>query len=194
MGEETVAQEQEQNTNPNLKWYIVHTYSGYEKKAKLSLQQRIKSAKLEEFFGDMETEILIPTEEVVEIKKGEKKSSERKFFPGYMFIRMELNEQTWHLVKTTPKITGFLGNAKPTPVSDAEVRKITQQMEEGIQRPKPRIEFESGEEVRVIDGPFMNFNGIVEEVRPDKGKVRVMVSIFGRSTPVELDFTQVEKL
>lgn len=178
-----------------LKWYIVHTYSGYEKKAKLSLQQRIKKEGLEKYFGDLETEILIPTEEVVEMKKGEKKSSERKFFPGYMFVRMHLTEETWHLVKTTPKITGFVGNAtRPSAVSEAEVRKITQQMEEGVQRPKPRIEFETGEEVRVVDGPFMNFNGVIEDVKPDKGKVRVMVSIFGRSTPVELDFMQVEKL
>jgi len=181
--------------NKNLKWYVVHTYSGYEKRAKLSLQQKVKSAELENMFGDLEEEILIPVEVIEEVKQGEKKSSERKFFPGYMFIRMELTEETWHLVKTTPKITGFVGNSsKPAPVSDAEIRKINRQMAEGIQRPKPRIEFESGEEVRVIDGPFMNFNGIIEEVKPDKSKVRVMVSIFGRSTPVELDFAQIEKL
>jgi transcriptional antiterminator NusG len=178
----------------NLKWYVVHTYSGYEKRAKLSLQQRIKDASVEAFFGDLEKDILIPVEEVVELKKGEKKTSERKFFPGYMFIRMNLTEDTWHLVKATPKITGFVGNAlRPKPVPESEVLKISQQMIEGIQRPKPLIEYEYGEEVRVVDGPFMNFDGIVEEVNPDKGKVRVMVKIFGRSTPVELDFLQVQK-
>ncbi len=185
----------EKEKKKNLKWYVVHTYSGYEKKAKLSLQQRVKSAELEDKFGDLEKEILIPTEVVEEVKQGEKKSSERKFFPGYMFIRMELTDETWHLVKTTPKITGFVGNSlHPTPVSNAEIRKITRQMQEGVQRPRSRVEFEPNEEVRVIDGPFMNFNGIIEEVKPDKGKVSVMVSIFGRSTPVELDFSQIEKL
>lgn len=179
----------------NLKWFVVHTYSGYEKKAKKSLQERIRNAGLESQFGDLEEDILIPVEEVVEMKKGEKKTSERKLFPGYMLVRMVYSDETWHLVKDTPKITGFVGNsARPVPISEREIRKITQQMEEGVQRPKPLIEFEQGEEVQVIDGPFMNFNGIVEEVKPDKGKVRVMVSIFGRRTPVELDFSQVEKL
>ena len=178
-----------------LRWYVVNTYSGYEKKGKLSLQKRIETEELEQFFGDVETEILIPVETLEEVRKGEKKSSERKFFPGYMFIRMHLNEETWHLVKDTPKITGFVGNKdRPVPVSQAEVNRIRRQMEEGIQRPKPLVEFENGEEVRVIDGPFTNFNGVIEEVKPDKGKVRVMVSIFGRETPVELDFMQVEKL
>lgn len=178
-----------------FRWYVVNTHSGYEKKAKASLQQRVIDANLEELFGDTEEGILIPTEEVVEVKKGEKKSSERKFFPGYMFVRMVMTDETWHLVKTTPKITGFLGTgSRPTPVPESEIRKITRQMEEGVQRPKPRVEFEQGEEVRVIEGPFMNFNGIIEEVKPDKSKLRVMVSIFGRSTPVELDFMQVEKL
>ena len=179
-----------------LKWYVVHTFSGYEKKAKKSLQQRVKTEHLEEFFGDLEKEILIPTEEVVEYQKGgEKKTSERKFFPGYMLIRMDLTDQTWQLVKSTPKITEFVGNSmKPAPVPDHQVRQITQQAEEGVQRTKARIEYEVGEEVRVNDGPFMNFNGTIEEVKPDKGKIRVMVSIFGRLTPVELDFSQVEKL
>lgn len=178
-----------------LRWYIVHTHSGYEKKAKASLQQRVVNAGLQELFGDLETEILIPMEEVVEVKKGEKKSSERKFFPGYMFVRMVLTDETWHLVKTTPKISGFVGTGtRPSPVKDSDVRKVTLQMEEGGQRPKPRVEFEPGEEVRVIEGPFQNFNGVIEEVKPDKSKLRVMVSIFGRSTPVELDFMQVEKL
>jgi len=174
---------------------VVHTYSGYEKKAKKSLQEGIRRAEAEKFFGDLEEEILIPVEEVVEMKKGEKKTSERKLFPGYMLVRMEMTDETWHLIKTTPKITGYVGNsAKPVPISEREVRKITRQMEEGVQRPKPKIEFEQGEEVQVIDGPFMNFNGVVEEVKPEKGKVRVMVSIFGRRTPVELDFMQIEKL
>jgi transcriptional antiterminator NusG len=178
-----------------LKWYVVHTHSGYEKKAKASLQQRIRNASFENYFGDLDSEILIPTEEVMEVKKGEKKSSERKFFPGYMFIRMVMNDQTWHLIKTTPKITGFLGSAtRPSPVPESEILKISQQIQEGVQRPKPRVAFEAGEEVRVIEGPFMNFNGIIEEVKPEKSKLRVMVSIFGRSTPVELDFMQVEKL
>lgn len=178
-----------------LRWYVVNTHSGYEKKAKASLQQRIANAELEGLFGDPESEILIPTEEVVEMKKGEKKSSERKFFPGYMFVRMVMTDETWQLVKNTPKISGFVGTGpRPHPVSDLEIRKITRQMEEGVQRPKPRVEFEFGEEVRVIEGPFMNFNGVIEEVKPDKSKLRVMVSIFGRSTPVELDFMQVEKL
>lgn len=178
-----------------LRWYIVHTHSGYEKKAKASLQQRVVLAGLQDLFGDLESEILIPMEEVVEVKKGEKKSSERKFFPGYMFVRMVLTDETWHLVKTTPKISGFIGTGtRPSPVPEAEIRKVTRQMEEGGQRPKPRVEFEAGEEVRVIEGPFQNFNGVIEEVKPDKSKLRVMVSIFGRSTPVELDFMQVEKL
>ena len=178
-----------------LKWYVVNTYSGFEHKAKKSLQQLVIQEGLEDFFGDLEQEILIPVEKVVENVKGTKKSSERKFYPGYMLIRMILTDETWHLVKTTPKISGFVGNTKrPLPVPESQVRQITQQMEEGAQRPKPRVEFEMGEEVRVMDGPFSNFNGKIEEVRPDKGKVRVMVSIFGRSTPVELDFSQVEKL
>lgn len=179
-----------------LKWYVVNTYSGYEHKAKKSLQQRIIQENLEDYFGDLEEGILIPVEKVVESAKGgAKKTSERKFYPGYMLIQMILTDVTWHLVKTTPKISGFVGNTKhPVPVPASQVRQITQQMEEGAQRPKPRVEFDMGEEVRVTDGPFMNFNGTIEEVRPDKGKVRVMVSIFGRSTPVELDFSQVEKL
>ncbi len=179
-----------------LKWYVVNTYSGFEHKAKKSLQQRIIQESLEDYFGDLETGILIPVEKVVEnAKGGVKKTSERKFYPGYMLIHMILTDETWHLVKTTPKISGFIGNTKkPVPVSASVVRKIRKQLEEGAQRPKPRVEFEMGEEVRVTEGPFMNFNGSIEEVRPDKGKVRVMVSIFGRSTPVELDFSQVEKL
>lgn len=179
-----------------LKWYIVHTYSGYEKKAKLSLQKNIKTEELEDHFGDLEESILIPVESIVETKKGgELKTTERKFYPGYMFINMVMTDVTWHIVKDTPKITGFVGNStKPTPIPNREIAKILRQMEEGLERPKPKVEFVQGEGVKVIDGPFMNFDGTIEEVKPEKGKLRVMVSIFGRSTPVELEFSQVEKL
>jgi transcriptional antiterminator NusG len=172
------------------KWYVVHTYSGFENKAKKSLEEKIKQNELEEFFGD----ILIPMENVVEMVKGEKRASKRKFFPGYILVQMELNDRTWHLVKNTPKITGFVGNAtKPPAVSEHEIARLTTQLTEGALKPKPKVEFEEGDNVRVVDGPFSNFNGTVEEVNPDKGRVRVLVSIFGRATPVELDFMQVEK-
>jgi transcriptional antiterminator NusG len=175
------------------KWYAVHTYSGFENKVKKSLEERVKQEGLEDFVG----EILIPMEQVVEMVKGEKKTSKRKYFPGYILVNMEMNLDTWHLVKGTPKVTGFVGNAK-TPdqvpaVSDVEVNRLTTQISEGTLKPKPKVQFEEGDQVRVIDGPFSNFNGTVEEVKPDKGKVRVLVSIFGRATPVELDFMQVEK-
>ena len=177
--------------NPNLKWYVVHTYSGYENRAKKSLEERIKQQTLGYKFG----EILVPTENVVELSKsGQKKTTKRKFFPGYMLVQMELADETWHLVKGTPKITGFVGSANSPPsVPEAEVRRLTQQIDEGTLKPKPRVQFEDGENVRVIDGPFQNFNGVVDAVNADKAKVRVLVSIFGRSTPVELDFIQVEK-
>lgn len=172
------------------KWYVVHTYSGFEYKAKKSLEERIKLEGHAELFG----EILIPTEQVVEVVKGSKRTSKRKFFPGYMLVHMVLNDQTWHTVKNTPKITGFVGGTiNPPSVSDAEVQRLTTQITEGALKPKPRIVFEGGDQVRVADGPFANFNGTVEEVKPEKQKVRVLVSIFGRSTPVELDFDQVEK-
>jgi transcriptional antiterminator NusG len=172
------------------KWYVVHTYSGFENKAKKSLEERIKQYHLETSFG----EILIPMENVVEMVKGEKRSSRRKFFPGYILVQMNLNDQSWHLVKNTAKITGFVGNATNPPfVSEAEIARLTTQLSEGALKPKPKVEFQEGESVRVIDGPFSNFNGTVEEVNPDKGRVRVLVSIFGRATPVELDFMQVEK-
>jgi transcription termination/antitermination protein NusG len=171
-------------------WYVVHTYSGFEQKAKLALMERIRQHHMEELFG----EVLIPSENVIELVRGEKKTTTRKFFPGYMLVKMILNDNTWHLVKSTPRITGFVGNAlTPPAVPEEEVARITNQMEEGTLKPRPKVEFEEGESVRVIDGPFVNFNGVVEEVKPDKGKLRVMVSIFGRSTPVELDFVQVEK-
>ena len=174
----------------DLKWYVVHTYSGFEQKAKLALKERIRQNKMESQFSD----VLIPSENVIELVRGEKKTTTRKFFPGYMLVKMILNESTWHLVKGTPKITGFVGNAvTPPAVPEEEVLRITSQMTEGTLKPRPKVQFEEGESVRVIDGPFVNFNGVVEEVKPDKGKLRVMVSIFGRSTPVELDFVQVEK-
>lgn len=173
-----------------LKWYVVHTYSGFENKAKKSLEERAKLEGLEEYFG----EVLVPTESVIEVLGGAKRTSKRKFFPGYMLVQMELNDRTWHIVKATPKITGFVGNARnPVPVREAEVLRLTQQIDQGTLSPKPKISFEEGENIRVIDGPFSSFNGVVEEVKPEKQKVRVLVSIFGRATPVELDFGQVEK-
>lgn len=171
------------------KWYIINAQTGQEQKAKLALQERIKSNKMEELFG----EVLIPSESVVELVKGEKKTTSRKIFPGYMFIQMFLNEKTWHLVKGTSKVTGFVGGTKPTPVPLEEVERINKQVALGTEKPKPKIKFTEGESVRVIDGPFSNFNGTVEEINPEKGKVKVLVSIFGRPTPVELDFIQVEK-
>jgi transcriptional antiterminator NusG len=178
------------NTNPDLKWYIVHTQSGFEARAKSGLLDSISRAGKQDLFGD----VLIPTESVVELVKGQKKSTERKFFPGYMLVQMVLSEETWHIVKKTPRITGFVGNAlTPPAVSEEEVARITNQMVEGAAKAKPKYTFKDGDSVRVIDGPFSNFNGTVEEVRPEKSKLRVLVSIFGRATPVELDFIQVEK-
>jgi len=174
-----------------MAWYVIHTYSGYENKAKLGLEQQIKSLKKEAFFA----EVVVPEENVVELVKGQKKTTKRRFFPGYILVKMILNEETWHIVKNTPKITGFVGDkVKPVPVPEAEVQKMTNRIAEGQVKPRPRISFSEGENVRVIDGPFSNFNGVVEDVNPDKGKVKVLVSIFGRSTPVELDFIQVEKI
>jgi transcriptional antiterminator NusG len=172
-----------------LKWYVVHTYSGHENKARLSLQERVKQMAMDSEFG----QILIPTESVLEMVKGQKRTTTRKFYPGYMFVQMELNERTYHLVKNTAKITGFLGGTNPTPVNERDIAQINSQMSEGAQKPKPRISFEEGENVRVIDGPFSNFAGIVDEVKAEKQKVKVRVSIFGRATAVELDFAQVEK-
>ncbi len=175
-----------------MRWYVVHTYSGFENKAKKSLEDKIKLEGLGTQFG----EILIPMEQVVEMVKGEKKTSKRKFFPGYILVQMLMNDRTWHLVKNTPKVTGFVGaaaNEQPPPISDAEVTRLTTQISEGTLKPKPRVQFSDGDTVRVIDGPFPNFNGTVEEVNPEKGRVKVLVSIFGRATPVELDFMQVEK-
>ncbi|MBW2645666.1 MAG: transcription termination/antitermination protein NusG [Deltaproteobacteria bacterium] len=174
-----------------LKWYIVHTYSGFEDKVKLALEERIRAAGKSEYFG----QILVPTENVVELVKGKRKTSTRRFYPGYILVQMELNEETWHIVNNTTKVTGFLGgNDVPVPVPEEEIEKIVGRMEAGKLKPKPKYQFEDGDEVRVIDGPFTNFTGVVENVNPDKGKIRVMVSIFGRPTPVELEFVQVTKI
>jgi transcriptional antiterminator NusG len=173
-----------------LKWYVVNTYSGHENRARLTLLERIKNAGLEEIFG----EVLIPTESVMEVVKGQRRTSTRKFYPGYMFVQMNADDQrAVHLVKNTPKITGFLGGNKPTPVPEKDISGIKGDMTEGKAKPKPKVVFEQGDSVRVIEGPFSNFSATVEEVKPDKQKVKVLVSIFGRATPVELDFAQVEK-
>jgi transcriptional antiterminator NusG len=174
-----------------LKWYIVHVYSGFESKVKLSLEERISTAPHPEKFG----EVLVPTEQIVELVKGKRKTSNRKFYPGYILVNMELDDETWHIVNNTAKVTGFLGGReKPTPITDEEADYILNRMEAGKLKPKPKYLFETGDEVRVIDGPFNNFIGTVEEVNAEKGKIKVLVSIFGRSTPVELEFVQVTKL
>jgi len=177
--------------DPNLKWYIVYARSGYEQKAKFALETRIKTYNMEAFIKD----ILIPSEEVVELTKGKKKTSTRKFYPGYILVRMIMNEDTWHFVKTTPKIVGFIGGStNPPSVKNEEVLKISNQIKDNTIKPVLKVNFEEGETIRVKEGPFTNFTGIVEEVKPEKNKLRVLVSIFGRSTPVELEFTQVEKI
>ena len=174
-----------------LKWYVVHAYSNYEHKVRESLKERIARYGLEDKFG----EILIPTEEVVEMREGQKRRSERKFFPGYVLVQMDMDEDTWHLVKEVPKVLGFIGGTsdKPAPISDAEAAAILNRVQEGVDKPRPKVLFEPGEVVRVIDGPFNDFSGVVEEVNYEKSRLRVEVSIFGRSTPVELEFGQVEK-
>lgn len=173
------------------RWYIVHAYSNFEHKVKSSLEERIKLAGLEDRFG----EILVPTEEVVEMREGSKRRSERKFFPGYVLVNMEMDDETWHLVKDVPKVLGFIGGSsdKPAPITEREADTILQRVQEGVDKPRPKVLFEPGEVVRVIDGPFNDFNGVVEQVNYDKSKLRVAVQILGRSTPVELDFGQVEK-
>ncbi len=173
------------------RWYVVHAYSGYEKQVKRSLDERVKRFGLEEKFGD----ILVPTEEVVEMRGGQKRKSERKFFPGYVLVQMELDESSWYLVKECPKVLGFIGGTpdKPAPISDAEAAAILRRVEDGVEKPKPKTLFEPGEVVRVVDGPFADFNGVVEEVNYEKSRLHVAVLIFGRSTPVELEFGQVEK-
>jgi transcriptional antiterminator NusG len=174
-----------------MRWYVVHAYSGFEKSVMRNLIERIERAGMKDRFG----EILVPVEEVVEMKGGQKKTAERKFFPGYVLVQMEMDDDTWHLVKSTPKVTGFVGGTatKPAPISEKEVQSILDQMREGVEKPRPKVLFEVGESVRVIDGPFTDFNGNVEEVNYDKSKLRVSVMIFGRATPVELGFGQVEK-
>lgn len=179
------------SSNPDLRWYVVHAYSGMEKAVERNILERINRAGMQAKFG----RILVPMEEVVEIKNGQKKTTERKFFPGYVLVEMVMDDDTWHLVKHTNKVTGFVGGGKtrPSPISEAEVMKIVSQMQEGTEKPRHKVEFVVGEMVRVKEGPFADFNGSVEEVNYDKSKVRVAVTIFGRSTPVELEFSQVEK-
>ena len=174
-----------------MRWYVVHAYSGFEKSVQRALKERITRAGMDGQFGD----ILVPVEEVVEMKGGQKSISERKFFPGYILVQMDMTDETWHLVKSTPKVTGFVGGKanKPTPITDKEVQNILNKVQEGVEKPRPKVLFEIGESVRVKDGPFTDFNGMVEEVNYDKNKLRVSVLIFGRATPVELDFGQVEK-
>ena len=173
------------------RWYVVHTYSQFEKSVQRALQERIERAGMQDLFG----QILVPVEEVVELKSGQKSISERKFFPGYLLVEMEMTDDTWHLVKSLPKVTGFLGGSamKPSPISQKEVDTIMSQMQAGVEKPRPKVLFEVGESVRVKEGPFTDFNGLVEDVNYDKSKLRVAVTIFGRSTPVELNFGQVEK-
>lgn len=173
------------------RWYVVHAYSGFEKSVMRALTERIARAGMQDSFG----QILVPVEEVVEMKSGQKSISERKFFPGYVLVEMDMNDDSWHLVKSTPKVTGFVGGTatNPTPISEKEVEKIMQQMQEGVEKPRPKVLFEAGELVRIKDGPFTDFNGNVEEVNYEKSRLRVSVTIFGRATPVELEFAQVEK-
>jgi transcriptional antiterminator NusG len=173
------------------RWYVIHVYSGFEKKVASAIREQAEQKGVASRFE----EILVPTEEFVEVKRGAKVNSERKIFPGYVLIKMDLDDETWHLVKNTAKVTGFLGGrGKPLPISDAEAARIIHQMQEGIERPKPSITFEIGEQVRVSDGPFTSFNGVVEDVDEEKSRVKVAVSIFGRATPVELEYSQVEKV
>jgi transcriptional antiterminator NusG len=173
------------------KWYVVHAYSGFEKQVVRMLKERISRAGMEDLFGD----ILVPTEEVVEMRDGKKRRSDRKFFPGYVLVQMELTDDTWHLIKDTPKVMGFIGGSsdRPAPITDKEADAILQRVQEGAEKPRPKVLFEAGEMVRVIDGPFNDFSGVVEEVNYEKSKLKVSVLIFGRPTPVELDFGQVQK-
>lgn len=175
----------------NKRWYVVHAYSGFEKSVQRALSERVARNGMQAFFG----RILVPVEEVVELRSGQKSITERKFFPGYVLVEMEMNDETWHLVKSTPKVTGFVGGSanKPTPISEKEVEKILQQMQDGVERPRPKVLFEPGEVVRIKEGPFADFNGSVEQVNYEKNRLRVSVTIFGRATPVELEFGQVEK-
>jgi transcriptional antiterminator NusG len=173
------------------KWYIIHTYSGFEQKVKNAIMERAKAQNLDHLV----TEVLVPTEMVEEMVKGERRLSARKFYPGYVLVRMELTDDSWHLIKDTPKVTGFVGSkTEPVAIPDEDAQKIINQMQEGIAKPKPKIQFEIGDKVQVTDGPFTNFTGVVDEVRADRGRLKVMISVFGRPTPVELEFTQLEKI
>ena len=175
----------------SLKWYVVHVYSGHEQKVKKALEEKIAASKHPDKFSD----VLIPTENVVELVNGKRRESSRKFYPGYILVKMHLDDETWHIVNSTPKVTGFLGGKnKPAPISDREAASIVEKMQQGHDKPQPKYYFEPGDEIRVTDGPFLNFNGTVEEVSPDKEKIKVLVSIFGRATPVELNFIQVTKV
>jgi len=198
MSEQETSMQPESDSQPKpdadevkKRWYVVQAFSGYEKKVKISIQEHIERAEMQDFFGD----ILVPTEEVVEMKAGQKRTSERKFFPGYVLVNMAMTDDTWHLVKNVPRVAGFIGGTenRPMPISDREAREIIQQVSDSADAPKMKFTFAPGELVRIIDGPFADFNGTVEDANFEKSKLRVSVTIFGRSTPVELDFTQVEK-
>ncbi len=186
-----ITSEQQFEDNVKMRWYVVHAYSGYEAFVRDALKERIREVSVEDKFGD----ILVPKEKIIEMRQGQKRESERKYFPGYVLVQMLMDEETWHLVRKVPKVLGFIGGTseRPAPISDKEADAILQRMEESVDKPKPKILYEAGEVVRVVDGPFADFNGVVEEVNYEKSRLRVAVLIFGRSTPVELEFSQVEK-